>query len=271
MTGETTTRTGRRWATILMAGAAGAAIVVGAYLAWPFLTTVADSEELRRLVSDAGAWGPVIYVALQVLQVLIAPIPGQVVSLVGGVLFGAVWGVVYTMIGATIGFTLIFLLTRRLGRPFVERFVSPRLLDRFDYLTDRGGALALFVVFLLPAFPDDLISFIAGLTRLRLRTLILVSLAGRFPGYLALSAAGAGMTHENMNPIIVCLGVATMLGALAYWNRSLLHEMVRSGNMFVFVRDRWTLSPLASVGLVVVLVAAGALLWMAATAEPILP
>lgn len=95
---------------------------------------------------------------------LIGPMPGQIVSLVGGVLFGTVWGVVYTMIGAAIGFTMIFGLTRRLGRPFVERFVSPRLLERFDYLNGRGGALALFVVFLLPALPDDVISFIAGLT-----------------------------------------------------------------------------------------------------------
>lgn len=67
MTGETSPRTGRRWVAILMAGGAVAAIVVGAYLGWPFLTTAAGSEELRLLVSEAGAWGPVIYVSVQVL------------------------------------------------------------------------------------------------------------------------------------------------------------------------------------------------------------
>lgn len=97
----------------------------------------------------------------------------------------------------------------------------------------------------------------------------MVSLAGRFPGYLALSAAGAGMTYENL--VIVCSGMATVLGALAYWNRLLLPEMVRSGNMFHFVRERWALSPLTSAALLVVLVTAGALLWMAPTAEPIYP
>lgn len=268
---ETTPRSARKRTTLLRVGLSAAAVVAGAYLAWPFIATVADSAELRRVVSEAGGWGPVVYIAIQILQVLVAPIPGQAVSLVGGVLFGAVWGVVYTMIGATIGFTLIFVLTRRLGRPFVERFVSPRLLDRFDYLNDRGGALALFVVYLLPAFPDDLISFVAGLSRIRMRTLILVSLAGRLPGYVALSAAGAGITYQNMNLVIVGLGVATALAALAYWNRALLHEMVRSRNMVRFVRERWALSPLASAGLAAGLVAVGALLWLAATAEPIRP
>lgn len=244
-------------------------VVVGAYLAWPFLTTITDSRELRDLVADAGGWGPVVFIAIQVLQVLIAPIPGQVTSLVGGVLFGAFWGVVYTTIGATIGFSLIFIVTRRLGRPFVERFVSPRILDRFDYLNGRGGALALFVIFLLPAFPDDVISFVAGLTTLRIRTLILISLAGRLPGYIALGAAGAGMTYENMNPIIVSLGVMITLAALGYWKRSLLHEMVRSGNIFRFIRQRWTLAPLPSVLLIIGIVSVGVLLYLAATVDPI--
>lgn len=270
MTADIIQRTSRRkWAVVGIVLAVVSGLV--GILAWPFLAAFTDTEELQELVADAGGRAPAVFIALQVLQVLVAPIPGQVTSLVGGVLFGTLWGVVYTMIGATIGFTLIFVVTRRLGRPFVERFVSPRLMERFDYLNGTGGALALFVIFLLPGFPDDVISFIAGLTRLRIPTLLLVSLAGRLPGYVVLSATGSGMTYDNMNPIVVSLAVMVAVAALGYWKRALLNEMVRSDNMIAFLRDRWTLSPMVSTLLFVAIVVVGVLLYLAATVEPIIP
>jgi uncharacterized membrane protein YdjX (TVP38/TMEM64 family) len=95
-------------------------------------------------------------------QVLVAPTPGQVTGLVGGYLFGPLWGLVYTIVGATIGFTLVLVLARKLGQPFVERLVSAKALERFDYLAQGRGVVVLFLIFLLPAFPDDVVSLVAG-------------------------------------------------------------------------------------------------------------
>lgn len=240
------------------------------YLAWPWLSLFNRPNDIRDLVSSAGAWGPLVFIALQMIQVLIAPIPGQVTGLVGGLLFGTALGVLYTTIGATIGFTLIFVLSRRLGRPFVEKFVGERTLERLDYLSGRTGALLLFVIYLLPAFPDDVISFAAGLTRIPLQILIAVSLAGRLPGYLVLSAAGNGLTYQNLNPIIVIGALMILLGAVAYWKRGLLHEMVASGNVFRFIRSNWALSPARTVLLIVGLGAAGVLAFFLATADPLI-
>lgn len=251
-------------ATLLALGILGGLV----YLVWPWISVFNRPEDLRDLVSAAGAWGPLVFIALQIVQVLIAPIPGQVTGLVGGLLFGTWLGLLYTTIGATIGFTLVFVLARRLGRPFVERFVGRPTLDRLDYLSGRTGTLLLFVIYLLPAFPDDVISFAAGLTRIPLRTLIFVSLAGRLPGYFALAAAGNGLTYENLNPIIVVGALALLIGAFAYWKRGYLHEMVASGNVFGFIRSRWTLSPARTALLVVGLVAIGFLAYLLATAEP---
>src|SRR5690606_27249398 len=196
------------------------------YWAWPLLSTFTDPASARATVERAGAWGPLVVIGLQVVQVIIAPIPGQITALAAGYLFGPVLGIVYTTIGATIGFTIVFLLSRTLGRRFVERFVRPDLLDRFDHLAGSRGTLALFLIYLLPVFPDDLISFVAGLTPIPLRTLVAVSLAGRLPGYVVLSLGGDGLAYNNMNLIVVGGIALVLLAGLGWWKRAWLTDMV---------------------------------------------
>ncbi len=219
----------RKTAIILAAIAALFAILIIALAIWgqPLFALFSDTERLQSLVSDAGAWGPLLFIVLQIVQVFFAPIPGQVTGFAGGYLFGTFWGTVYTLIGAVIGFTLIFILARKLGRPFVEYFVSKKVMNKFDYIANTNGVLVLFLIFLLPVFPDDLICYIAGLTTIRIRTLILVSILGRLPGYLALSFSGSGVADNNIQMVSIILSVVMAISAVAYWQRSRLERFVR--------------------------------------------
>lgn len=186
-----------------------------------------DPEKARTLVAGAGAWGPLIFIAMQVAQVLVAPIPGQVTGLLGGLLFGWPLGFLFTMVGAAIGFTLIFVLARKLGRPFVERFVDKKLLEKFDYLTESHGVLVFFVIFLLPALPDDVICYIAGLTNIKIRTLVIVSLLGRIPGNLLLSITGAGVAESNTQLVITILTIMIVIGGAGFLNRKRIERFVK--------------------------------------------
>lgn len=212
---------------ILIAVSVLAALVVGMIIAWPHLSVFSDPEKTRQLVDDAGPWGPLVFMGMQIVQVFFAPIPGQVTGLAGGYLFGTLLGTVYTLIGATIGFTLIFLLVRKLVRPFVERFVDKKQVQQFDYLADTNGGFVLFLVFLLPAFPDDLICFIAGLTAIRIRTLILISVLGRLPGYLVLSFTGSGVAENNIKMVAIILSIVMVISALAFWQRRRIEAFVK--------------------------------------------
>jgi uncharacterized membrane protein YdjX (TVP38/TMEM64 family) len=202
-------------------------IAVLALASLPFLSFFGDPERISRFIDGAGPWGPLVYILIQAGQVFAAPIPGQVTGFVAGFLFGPVLGTVYAAIGGTIGCALVFFLSRRLGRPFVERFVSARLMERFDYLTESGGALILLLIFLVPIFPDDLISYIAGLTRIPLYRLILVALFGRLPGYVLFALAGSGAAAANMTLLIViAVGTLVLLGA-AFWQRHRIEAFIR--------------------------------------------
>ncbi|MGV3713779.1 TVP38/TMEM64 family protein [Pseudolysinimonas sp.] len=168
------------------------------------------------------------------------------------------------LIGATIGFTLVFVLARRLGRPIVERLFSRSIVAKYDDLVRRRGPLVLFLIYLLPAFPDDVISFIAGLTPIRLRTLILVSLAGRLPGYVVLNWAGDGLSQENMNPIIAAAAFVVVVGAIAIVKRAWIVAFVEHDDRLRFLRETWAASPRAiTLGIAGILVLALVLLQLA--------
>lgn len=187
-----------------------------------------NPEEIKRVVRDAGPWGPIVFIAAQFLQILIAPIPGQAVGFLAGALFGPWLGLLYSMAGAILGFTTVFVLSKLLGRPFVERFVKKEDLAKFDRLTKNAGPLVLFLIFLLPGFPDDAICYIAGLSGLSIRTLVFVSIAGRLPGYLATSFIGAGVGGDSVNYIVITLIGIGLLGVIAYIKRTTIKRFVQS-------------------------------------------
>ena len=93
---------------------------------------LSDPHRLRSLILGWGAWGGLALVGLQILQILLAPMPGQVLGLVGGYLYGPWLGSVFNMTGTLVGSGLAMWLARRFGRPLVERLVSNRWLDRLD-------------------------------------------------------------------------------------------------------------------------------------------
>lgn len=218
-------------------------IVVGVgmlvYVSWPFLSLIRDPEAARAFIIESGSWGPILFILMQIAQVFLAPIPGQVIGLLGGYLFGPLLGIVYMMIGALIGFTLIFIFSRKFGRPFVTFFVSEKMMDKFDRYTKEKGAMIFFLIFLLPGFPDDVISFIAGLTTIPIRTLVVISVVGRLPGYVALNLTGNGLTSDDLNPIVV-VGVAfVFLSLIVWWKRAWLHRFVEHEHRLTFLKETW--------------------------------
>ncbi len=169
-------------------GIVAAIIGVAALASLPLLSFF-DAERISSLIDGAGPWGPIVFILIQIGQVFAAPIPGQITGFVGGFLFGTALGTVYATIGGTIGCSLVFILARRFGRPFVEGFVSTKITDRFDYISDHGGAWVLLLIFVVPIFPDDLICYLFGLTRILLRQLISGGVGGSNPRLSAIQTA----------------------------------------------------------------------------------
>jgi uncharacterized membrane protein YdjX (TVP38/TMEM64 family) len=133
-------------------------------------------------VVSFGPWGPLISIGLNVVQVLLAPIPGQFVGLLNGYLYGPWLGTLYSMIGLLLGTALAMGLGRWFGRPLVERLVHPGQLAHWDRIAARQGPPFFFLVFLFPSLPDDVICFVIGLSRLSIVRMLVLAMIGRLPG-----------------------------------------------------------------------------------------
>lgn len=206
----------QRHALIALGGYAllAAFVTFGLPRLYPQLT---DPVSVRLAIRSTGTLAPAVFIAVQALQVLLAPVPGQVLGFVAGYLFGAVFGTVLSVLGATLGGYVAFRLSRRYGRPVAERLVEDEAIARFDGFSAAHGDVALFVVFLVPGLPDDAICFLAGISDIDTRSFLLASVVGRFPGYFLVALAGARLAETRTvetAALLVVLGTVSTLGYL---------------------------------------------------------
>jgi uncharacterized membrane protein YdjX (TVP38/TMEM64 family) len=216
-------RTALLAALVAVVALGGLAALVRTYA--PFLTTGAG---IREFVAGFGVYAPLVFVALQVLQVVVAPIPGQVTGFASGYLFGSLWGSVYSILGIGIGSAIAFWLSRRYGRPFVEHVVDDEALDRFDDFAAHAGIPGLFIVFFVPGLPDDVLCFVGGLTEIDLWKLVVIAVVGRAPAFVLVNVSGAGFASGNVGVAVVALAVLVGTSLWGYLNRERLLALLDS-------------------------------------------
>ncbi len=188
------------------------ALVVVALFRDPILGifgVLGDRQRLQAFIASFGAWAPVIAILFAALQVVVAPLPGQLVGVIDGYLFGPYLGTLYAMLGLVLGTAVAMGIARWLGRPWVERFVRPERLAKWDSLARRHGLVFFFVVVLLPFTPDDLLCFAMGLCPLPFSALLVVAALGRLPGM-----AIACFVGDNLGAIPPWGWAALAVGAL---------------------------------------------------------
>jgi uncharacterized membrane protein YdjX (TVP38/TMEM64 family) len=134
---------------------------------------------------------------------------------VGGFLFGPI-GAVYSITGVAIGSAVVLVLSRRYGRPFVERVVADAVVERFDTFVGDYGLLGLVVVFSLPTFPDDAICALAGLTPIRIRTILVVLIVARTPTFVLATLVGDGLAAAQYRLVVGIIVVAVAVVAAVY-------------------------------------------------------
>ena len=215
-----------RWQTLLLAVAVIAAFV-GLYLGVRrYAPFVFNAQALRTWIAGFGIFAPLVFIFLQAAQVVLAPIPGQVVALVAGYLFGPVYGTIYSLTGVLIGSAIAFSLAKRYGRSFVERVIANDVIDRFDAFVERVGVPGLFAFVIIPGLPDDAICFLSGLTKWRLRTFLAVIAVGRLPAYVITVYAGGQFAGGRFRTGIALVAFVIVVSAVGYYKQEAVRDLV---------------------------------------------
>jgi uncharacterized membrane protein YdjX (TVP38/TMEM64 family) len=204
--------------------------VVG-YCAWLVLTDAPvyrfvvrlylDRYFLKETLRQWGLFAPLIFIGLQALQVIIAPIPGEVTGILGGYLFGEWAGLVYSTIGLTLGSVAAFGAGRWLGAHYVRTLVSRETWDKMGFIVEAEGAILCLIIYLIPGLPN-------GMSPMPLWVFALLSTLGRIPGTWLLSAQGAHTAAGDYQQVMLFTAIAVAVALPLYYFRNRIMGWFRS-------------------------------------------
>lgn len=218
-----------RWvlAMLTIAFLVGICLLFGSQLqamAGRFFEILQNRKQLQDYILAFGWAAPIIFIGLQIAQVLLAPVPGEASGFIGGFLFGTIPGFVYSSIGLTVGSWLNFVIGRYLGHRFVRRVIPATHLRRFDRLAGRNSALFLFFLFLFPGFPKDYLCLFLGMGTLSLRLFLMMAAIGRMPGTFLLSLQGHFLFEGDYLLLTIAAVLCLLVGLLFYYYRKPLQR-----------------------------------------------
>ena len=148
-----------------------------------------DPEKMQILLMETGMLAPVIFMVIQIIQVIIPVIPGGISSGIGVLVFGPVAGFIYNYIGLLIGSYIAFQVVKRHGQDFILKVTDQKTYDKYIGWLNKGKRFEkLFALaILLPGFPDDLLCMIAGLTDMSTRKFMMINILCKPAGLILYS------------------------------------------------------------------------------------
>lgn len=192
---------------------------------YPLVQRFSDFEYVRNFITKYEKHSIVVFIVLHVLQVVIFIIPGEVVQISGGYLFGTLRGFIYSITGITIGSYICFYLARTLGKRFVGKIISKEnLLYYEEKLNKKSYRKALFILYLIPGVPKDLLAYIAGISNIPLWDFIIISTVARVPALFLSSYFGENIIQRDIKSItIMCIIVIIIVIASIIYKEKIMN------------------------------------------------
>ena len=198
-------------------------------LLWNYFKNIAGTQEgFREYISGFGAWAPLVFIGLHMLQVIVALLPGEVLEIGAGFAFGAVEGTILCMIGSSLSSALVFAAVKRFGVKLIELFFDPDKINQMRFLNDEEKMKRLtFILFLIPGTPKDLLTYFAGLTRLRVLEFVVISTLARIPSIVSSTVGGHYLENGDYLTAGIVFGVTaavSIIGLIIYSKITAAHR-----------------------------------------------
>lgn len=169
-----------------------------------------STEDLHKWVESFGVWGSLVYIGLYILRPILL-IPSIFFNLSSGILFGPWWGIVYLLIGG-LGSALSFFLFGRLSNNKGSKLhrYGGKWGKRLDsYLSTEHSFMRMLWLRMVPIFPYDPVSLVAGCSSMKAKVYIGSTLLGMLPGAIAYNFFAANF----LSGYNIGLGVVLLLAA----------------------------------------------------------
>lgn len=199
----------------------------------PMLASEEGRAQLEALVSGIVKenlfLGIGAFLLLQVLQVVVALIPGGLIQILGGVIFGGFWGTVLCLLGTLMGEIIVFYIVRWLGMPIVETLIDEKGIKKLSFLQDtKKCELAVFILFLLPVMPKDALTYLAPLTKIKPSTFFILSMVARSPALIISNVFGSSLSDGNILFATVLFMIVAIVGMVCILYREKIMNAFRT-------------------------------------------
>ncbi len=174
-----------------------------------------EPERLQKAIDGLGFWGIFVLFLAQVLQIIIAFIPGEAVELVAGAMYGTWGGFVICMVGILVAQSFVFFMMRRYGQKLLYRFVKKEEVEKYQFLqsTEKLRSIV-FVLFLIPGTPKDILTYVAGLSTIDMKSFLILSIVARIPSVITSTLAGSQFGSGDYSTSIIIFLATAVIGLL---------------------------------------------------------
>lgn len=184
-------------------------------LAWwltRFLLRGGSVDSFKELIKSYGSLGWLVAFGIQVLQVIVSPIPGEVVELGMGICFGWFWGAVLCLVGSALGSVIIMLIVKKVGIKMVQLFVSVDKINELRFInSERKLNSLVFILYVLPGTPKDPLIFFFGLTRIGIIEFTVISTLARIPSVITSTVGGKLFIDGHLIGAVIVIAVTAVI------------------------------------------------------------
>ena len=193
-------------------------LILGFIVGGKIVSLVRNPKSFRKWVSDLGIWGKLIMIGISAFQIIVAIVPGEPIEIASGYAFGWFLGAVLCLLGTLVGQMVVFIFAKKFGLDFVEIFVSKKKLEKMAFLKDKEKIyVTIFFIFLIPGTPKDVLSYVAGITSIKLLPFLLVSGVARIPSVVSSTIAGSYLGVKNYKMAAIIFAVTIVISGILFF------------------------------------------------------
>ena len=173
--------------------------------------------DFRRLILSWGVAAPLMSILLMILQAVIAPLPAFLITASNGLVFGVYWGTIISWVGAMLGAFVSFMISRLFFEAFAKRLLGEKKSMRYlDRISSNYGFKVVLIARLLPFISFDFISYVAGLSTIKIRSFLLAT--GMLPATIVYTVVGYEMENlKKYSEGFFTFSIVAVLALLLIW------------------------------------------------------
>lgn len=191
------------------------------------IETMSSLESVKAYFNEHKGTMALTYMGAQCIQIIICLIPGQWLQIAAGYFYGVPVSFAMSIVGALVGSVVTYYLAKLLGHDAIHLFFGEeKIREMISRLNSKKATIIIFLIFLIPGVPKDLCNYAAGLSEMKLKPFLFVSLLGRSPGMLGSIIIGRQLATGSYGAAIAVGVIAIVCFILGIKYRHKLNEFM---------------------------------------------